>query len=447
MENYMKKTVSFIYRLAIACLILVLGYSNVFATDNETTDNQTITEHILPPPRNVDTILEESISMRKSHRIFTDDPVTDEELSTVLWAAYGIRADGKRTVAAIDGVHAAIIYVLKEDAAFKYNPENHSLVFYAEGDHRLSFQEYPNIYMAPIQLLLGWDTDKAEPFPAAVELGEIGQNIQLMSVSIGLGSVVTAQLAPAEGRLELPQNEWQMVMMPLGHLKTPYRFFYQPNRLSLLDPVAYSEMSLSTALKERNEVPTLGGTLSGQEKSQILWAAYGFSPLLDKQLNFIYLPRHRTVPNPHYAYDAVIMYVVTQDGIYRYSVFCNLMIPGQPVVDFLIKVLDGDKRKDISQACIQPSIASAPLSILSVLDIEKALAALDIERSVPAEYYWPYLYYVAGASAHNILLEATALNLSGNITYPQDPTSVLSILGLSEEAYQPLLVMSVGSGK
>ncbi|MCP4624459.1 MAG: hypothetical protein GY850_13165 [bacterium] len=139
------------------------------------------------------------------------------------------------------------------------------------------------------------------------------------------------------------------------------------------------------------------------------------------------------------------MYVVIDDGIYKYCAFSNLKIPGQPVVDYLVKVVEGDKREALAQACSRPALAAAPLSIISIMDIENVQAAMDIEKSTPTEYYWPYWYFVAGASAHNMLLEATALQLVGMMTYPDDPAALLSVLGLNDEALQPLLVVSVGS--
>ena len=91
-------------------------------------------------------------------RDFTNELVTDEELSTVLWAAYGLRDDGELTVPEINGAHAAVIYVLLEDV-YTYCPVNHSLVFYKEGDYRdiVGWQ-----YSAPVQLCLCWNTDIAD---------------------------------------------------------------------------------------------------------------------------------------------------------------------------------------------------------------------------------------------------------------------------------------------
>ncbi|MCK4902852.1 MAG: nitroreductase family protein, partial [Thermoplasmatales archaeon] len=178
-------------------------------------------EYLLPPPQFIDMSLEKSIMCRMSMRNFTEEPVTDEELSTILWAAYGLREDGKLTVAEIDGAHAAVIYVLLEDV-YKYNPMNHSLVFYKEGDYRdiVGWQ-----YSAPVQLGLCWNTDIADANFGSAELGAVGQNIYFAANAIGLGTVITAQgNPPAITPVGLPENEHGMAVMPLGHLEFDYNF-------------------------------------------------------------------------------------------------------------------------------------------------------------------------------------------------------------------------------
>jgi len=87
------------------------------------------------------------IARRKSVREFNETPISDEILSTILWAAYGYINDEKRTVHGLEG-YAAKIYVLKEDGVYFYDPTNHSLVFYKEGDYRRRVAQYE----APIQL-------------------------------------------------------------------------------------------------------------------------------------------------------------------------------------------------------------------------------------------------------------------------------------------------------
>jgi len=394
--------------------------------------------YTLPPPLTVDMPLEETILRRMSVREFTEEPVTDEELSTILWAAFGYREDGKQTVSSINGIHAAVIYVLKEDAVYKYDALNHSLTFYKEGDYRdiVGWQ-----YHAPIQLGLCWNTDKADSHYGSAELGEIGQNIYFMANALDLGTVITSQgPEPAIQPVGLPPNEKGMGVMPLGHPQYPYDFEYEPMWISLLPKIEISDMSLSTALQERNEGTSWEGEITREEMSQLLWASYGYSYYLDKsdqEKNPI--KRHRTVPSAH-GYYPLRMYAITESGIYRYI---HGMMKydrwGLPVVTFLAKVANGDMRDEIARAS-QSFIASAPLLIISVLDIQKTIMWDDLSDE-KYRYCW---YYEAGASAHNVLLQATSLGLKGNIVPIEDKDSICSILGLDNEQFDPLLIVPVG---
>jgi nitroreductase len=394
----------------------------------------------LPPPLTVDMPLEEAISRRMSIREFTEEPVTDEDLSTVLWAAYGY-TNAKRAVHGIEGVYAAEIYVLTEDAVYKYDPLNHSLSLYKIGDYRWIGQ-----YEAPIQLGITWNKSKSgnENYTGA-EIGEIGQNIQFMANALDLGTVVTVGMPLSH--IGLPPNEVAKIIMPLGHPEHPYKFVYRPMWISLLPRIETSDMNLTTAIKERNEANSWKGELTRKEISQLLWSSYGFSYYLDKsgqEKNSIV--RHRTVPSAH-GYYPLRIYVVTKSGIYRY-------IPGLyryymwnlPVVNFLMKIRCGDKRDDIANASSQPPIASAPFILISVLDIKKTKGMIGKWDDLSGEEFRWLWYYEAGASAYNVLLEATAWNLSANFVPPTDITAIRSILRLSDN-YIPLFIVPVGKEK
>ena len=80
---------------------------------------------LLPPPLRIDIPLEETIMQRMSMRSFADVPVTDEELSTILWSAYGKRDDGELTVPKFneklleknhDGFYQSVVNVLRSVA-------------------------------------------------------------------------------------------------------------------------------------------------------------------------------------------------------------------------------------------------------------------------------------------------------------------------------------------
>jgi nitroreductase len=393
-------------------------------------------EYLLPPPKFIDMSFEKSIMRRMSMRNFTSEPVTDEELSTVLWAAYGLREDGNMTVSKINGSHSSVIYVLLEDV-YKYNPINHSLVFYKAGDYRniVGWQ-----YHAPVQLGLCWNTDIADANFGSVELGAVGQNIYFAANAIGLGTVITAQGdPPAIKPVGIPDNEHGMAVMPLGHLEFDYNFKYRPMLFSLLPRVKFSDTELTTALENRVEVSSWeSNSISRKDLSHLIWASYGYSYYLDKTGSNPVI-RHHTVPSAH-GYYPFRIYVATKNGIFRFNYgLYNIDIWGLPVVSFLSPVRLRDRRTDIAQAT-QEFCSDAPLSIIIVLDINKTIQWDDLSDE-SLRWIW---YYEAGAAAHNVLLQATSRGLAGNILTINDKEAICSILRLNPEKFDPMIVVPVG---
>ena len=414
----------------------VLGINHSLKESNEKELILVGKEYMLPPPQYIDMPLEESIMRRMSMRNFTEDPVTDEELSTVLWAAYGQRDDGEFTVAKINESHSVIVYVLLEDV-YKYNPENHSLVFYKEGDYR-DIQGMQ--YHAPVQLGLCWNTDIADINLGSVECGAVAQNIYFAANSINLGTVITAQTpTPAIEPVGLPTNEEGMGIMPLGHNVIDYKFVYRPMYLSLLPRVKFSDMPFTTALEERNEITSWdSNSISRKDLSSLAWASYGYSYYVDKSETNV-VKRHHTVPSAH-GYYPLRIYTITKFGIsrYIYGIF-NIDFIGLPILSFLFRVAWGDKRPSIAEAS-ESFVSDAPLCIIPVLDIEKTIDWDDLSGE-DVRWIW---YYEAGAAAHNVLLQATSRGLSGNIVLIKDKEAICELLNLDKEKFDPMLIIPVG---
>jgi nitroreductase len=394
----------------------------------------------LPPPQTIDMNLEQTIFQRMSIREFNNETITDEQLATILWNAAGYRQDGNRTILGINGTYASVIYILKEDAAYTYNPVNHSLQFYKPGDWRdtVSYQ-YPG---APLVLGLCYNTTVTTLNNAAAEIGEICQNIAFTVDALNLGTVVTGGLPPAIDRMGIPEDQTGIILMPLGHPLHPYNFKYRLLWFSLLPKVIETQMNLTTSLQQRTQTTSFQGTITRQELSQLIWSSYGFSHYLDKSnqdLNKV--KRHRTVPSAH-AYYPLEIYAVTAQGIYKYqpnllTMFGNYSADfiGLPVVTYLQKIRNGDNRASLAVASSLPSLSSAPLSIITVLNWNKTKNA--------GEQYLQFWYFEAGAAAQNIMLEAAALGFKSNIAHPTDNTTVSSLLKLTE-GYTPLLIVPVG---
>jgi nitroreductase len=322
---------------------------------------------------------------------------------------------------------------------------NHSLVFFKDGDWRdiVGWQ-----YEAPIQLGLCYDKDKADSKFGGAELGQIGQNVQFTANALNLGTVVCGQTPPAIDPLGIPENEEGIIVMPLGHPIYPYIFKNRPLWFSTFPRIQTSSLSLSEAIDQRTEVASFNGTLTRNEIGQFIWCTYGFSPYVDRsgqEQNAI--KRHRSVPSAH-GYYPLRMYAVTEKGIFYYQPNLFVMFGkypvdflGMPVLTFLAKKISGDHRLEIAEASAQPSIASAPLIILTVLDVNKTRPAGADDLS--AEMYRRFWYFEAGASAHNVLLEATAWDLSAAIVLPTDTLALQSILSVDENLV-PLFIIPVG---
>ncbi len=401
----------------------------------------------LPPPGNATMNYEETLWRRSSIRNFTTDPISAQDLSTILWAAYGMRGDGTRTVIPINGTHSTTIYVLLQDAVYIYRPENHSLIVFKQGDFRYLAQ-----YNAPVVLGLAWNASlNPDPNSSALEIGAIGQNVQLVTNALGLGSVINADTPPTHTLqlIGLPADETARIVIPLGHLQFPYDFRYRPFRISFLPQIQQSTLSLSEALNARNETDVFSGELSRNQLSQILWSTYGYSPDVDRsEFGFTYhISRHRTVPSAH-GYYPLRIYGVTAKNVVEFIPntydtlnFIFLSYFPFPIFTYLKQIAKEDRRGAVADATTHPASSTAPLLIVVVLDVEKTRPPKGDDFSGPAfRNLW---CYEAGSAAQDALLEAAAWNLTANAYLPTDNDAIRSALGLEGE-FTPLFVVPIG---
>jgi len=391
----------------------------------------------LPPPLSVNMTFRDSIQSRCSVRSFNDESVGDEILSTILWTAYGYRDDGSRTIRGIDDYYSSIIYVFREDGTYTYNPLDHSIVLFSEEDLRNTVNAN---HQAPIQLGLVWNQSmNSDGNYSVIEMGAIGQNVYFITKALGLGTVTAAQAGFDE--IGLPDNQVGRIIMPLGYPDEPPILEYYPNLLSLLPRLQDSPVNLTTAIKERIEEETYTGNITQQELSQLLWASYGYSYLIDiTESSTNHVERHRTVPSAVCVYP-LDMYIVTESAIFRYVPHILHLNPYSlipfytpnwefPVISFLFPIRFGDHRAEIAQASSQQDIASAPLIIIPVLSTSTSYS----------QWYW---YFEAGASSHNVMLEATLLDLHAGIEKPDDLSLIQSTLRIRRNSI-PLIIIPVG---
>src|SRR5512136_2330555 len=203
-----KKFVSIIFSLlfVIAAVIPVTGKLSFETSTNENDQDTTTRGWItLPEPLPVDMILEQTISRRMSfHNGYPPTPVTDEELSTILWAAYGVTTTGQRTVYSPNGTYSTTLYVIRSDATYIYVPVNHSLFLWLTGNYLYLGQNTG----APIKFGLVWNQSIAPDEKAAMaEIGMIAQNIYFDANALDLATITTGMGVNDLYELDLPANE------------------------------------------------------------------------------------------------------------------------------------------------------------------------------------------------------------------------------------------------
>lgn len=145
--------------------------------------------------------LMEVLAKRSSSREFSPEPLPENILSNMLWAASGInRPDsGKRTAPSAMNRQEIDIYVATSNGIYLYEAKSHSLKMIAAGDLRglTGKQDYVReaaanlIYVADYSRM-SFASDKE--LYAAADTGFISENVYLYCASAGLATVVRAYI-------------------------------------------------------------------------------------------------------------------------------------------------------------------------------------------------------------------------------------------------------------
>jgi len=171
--------------------------------------------------------LERALSLRRSVRNFTDEALTMEQLSQLLWAAQGVTGKaGRRTAPSAWASYPLDIYVVENDKKYHYLPRDHALELQltAENLQRdLSNAAEGQTVVAEASLALVITGDKLrvslrEDF-GIQEVGHAAQNLLLQAVALGLGAVPVGSMdrAKVQQVLQLPERHMPYTVIPVGH--------------------------------------------------------------------------------------------------------------------------------------------------------------------------------------------------------------------------------------
>ncbi len=192
---------------------------------------QTLAPIKLPAPRmDGGKPLMQTLKLRQSAREFSDQKLSAQVLSDLLWAAWGInRPDGHRTAPSASNRQEVDIYVTLPDGAYVYDAKAHALKPVAAGDHRGATGTQPFPATAALNLVYVADmakagrqvTDPQQQLNIGADVGLIAENAYLFCASEGLATVVRASVPKAElsQRLKLRPDQQIVLAQSVGYPK------------------------------------------------------------------------------------------------------------------------------------------------------------------------------------------------------------------------------------
>ena len=241
-----------------AAMLLLLIAAAVFSACGR---NETVTEEpvatdtiessgpvvvfVLPPySTDGDMSVEMALAARRSRRNFQDRAISAEQLSQILWAAYGVTSPsphpqfrgGLRTTPSAGGTFPLEVYVIVgnvegiEPGVYRYISANHTLVQVVRGDVREQVgaaavgQTWASA--APVSLFYSAIFSRTTDIYGErgtryvyMEVGHSAQNVHLQVEALGLGTVVIAAFFDNMMReiLNLPEDEVPLYLMPIGY--------------------------------------------------------------------------------------------------------------------------------------------------------------------------------------------------------------------------------------
>lgn len=141
----------------------------------------------LPAPDTISGMsLMEAINARKSTREFSAKKIEDKDLSNILYAAWGISHDGKRTIPTAKNEQDLNVYALKNDGVWKYDAKSNSLRLVSQENIKPYIELQDFVKGAPLTLIYTGKNVKNASMNAAAAY----QNVGLYCASKGLNNVV-----------------------------------------------------------------------------------------------------------------------------------------------------------------------------------------------------------------------------------------------------------------
>ena len=238
------------------CLVLFLAFpvwNSITSGNAANSDVLTQVEgqrltYILPLPRtDSDISVEKALANRRSHRSFQDRALSAEQLSQILWAAYGVTLSrpghpglrgGLRTTPSAGATYPLEIYAIVgnvegiEPGVYRYISGEHKIVRVVDRDVRNELSEaalgqrmvrdapVSIFYSAVFNRTTGRYGERGYKY-VYIEVGHSAQNVYLQAEALGLGTCAIGAFTNSRvmQALRLPANEEPLYIMPIGYFR------------------------------------------------------------------------------------------------------------------------------------------------------------------------------------------------------------------------------------
>jgi len=225
-----------------AYILLPASDENTNADNNAINISTSTLSYILPDPdTDGDISVENALSTRRSHRSYRNESISKEQLSQLLWAAYGITSSNNfRTAPSAGATYPLEIYAVIGDVTgiepglYRYIPKEHKIEQTISGDIRKELGEttfsstnskmiidapVTITYCAVFERTTGRYGERGRNY-VFIELGHSAQNVYLQAEALGLGTCAIGAFSDIDvsALLQLSQNEEPIYLLPVGYI-------------------------------------------------------------------------------------------------------------------------------------------------------------------------------------------------------------------------------------
>ena len=155
------------------------------------------------------------IDSRRSAREYGTKDISEQTLSDLLWASFGINKNGTRTIPTAMNEQNLKVFVVYQKSIWNYDAKENSLVKVSDEEIEKYIAKQDFVKDAPVNLIYTGSDKNYSTFHA----GAAAQNVYLYATSKGLNTIVRAYIDKDElkNKLRLDRDEFVIMNQVIGY--------------------------------------------------------------------------------------------------------------------------------------------------------------------------------------------------------------------------------------